>query len=170
MWLWLKSGSPPGWSPETCSARSRRCPHGRRQSVATHDSLGSCRHRGAAAQRGSSRLVVPSRNFTLPDAPAVTVAFKVTVWPNIDGLGEAVRVVVVAAGFTVTVAVELSAIPRHSRPGPNSSLLPLALESCSSPPPLRRLAETHPRWFPEPLVSQRRRNRQPPSMWRSARC
>jgi hypothetical protein len=55
--------------------------------------------------------VVPSRKFTLPDAPAATVAWKVTAWPNIDGLGETVRVVVVAARFTVAVPVALLADP-----------------------------------------------------------
>ena len=33
--------------------------------------------------------------------PGVTVAVKVTDWPNVDGLGEAVTVVVVVAGLTV---------------------------------------------------------------------
>jgi hypothetical protein len=50
--------------------------------------------------------VAPSMNVTLPvgvlPAP-VTVAVNVTDWPNVLGLGEAVRAVVVALWLTVCV-------------------------------------------------------------------
>lgn len=52
------------------------------------------------------RLVVPSTNVTVPvglPGVAVTVAVKVTCWPEVIVLGLAVTVVVVAALFTVCV-------------------------------------------------------------------
>ncbi len=57
--------------------------------------------------------VVPSRNVTVPvgvPAPgftALTVAVKVTFWPNTDGLTEDVTVVDVLALFTVCSTLPL---------------------------------------------------------------
>src|SRR5581483_11874078 len=57
------------------------------------------------------RLVLPSRKVTFPvgvpapGATALTVAVKVTAWPNADGLTEDVTVVVVLAWLTVCVSV-----------------------------------------------------------------
>ncbi len=54
-------------------------------------------------------FVVPSKNVTVPVGvpdPAVTVAVKVTLWPNVDGFKDDITVVVVVAGggaFTVCV-------------------------------------------------------------------
>jgi hypothetical protein len=54
--------------------------------------------------------VVPSRKVTIPVGPVgvdepgattVTVAVSVTVWPKLEGLGDALKPVVVAAGFTI---------------------------------------------------------------------
>ena len=58
-----------------------------------------------------ARLVVPSLNVTvvpaggvpLPGATALTVAVKVTDWPNTVGLVEELMVVVVLAALTVWV-------------------------------------------------------------------
>jgi hypothetical protein len=53
-----------------------------------------------------ANVVLPSKKFTVPvgvpvpGATAATVAVKVTVWPNNDGLAAEVRVVVVDAGLT----------------------------------------------------------------------
>lgn len=50
------------------------------------------------------RVVEPSLNTTVPVAPeAVTVTVRVTAWPGEDEAGATDRVVVVAAGFTVSV-------------------------------------------------------------------
>src|SRR3989475_484285 len=52
--------------------------------------------------------VAPSLNVTVPvgtPAPDVTVALSVTAWPLVEGLGLEVRLVEVAAGFTVWVTV-----------------------------------------------------------------
>jgi hypothetical protein len=57
------------------------------------------------------RLVAPSRKVTVPVAPAVTVAVRVTLWPATEGFGDAVSVVVLWARFTVTVAVALLVDP-----------------------------------------------------------
>ena len=56
------------------------------------------------------RVVVPSEKVTVPvgtvgvdepGATTVTVAIRVTVWPRLEGLGDATNVVVVVAGPTV---------------------------------------------------------------------
>ena len=44
--------------------------------------------------------VAPSSKVTVPVAPAVTVAVKVTLAPKVDGLGEDARVTVGVALFT----------------------------------------------------------------------
>ena len=47
--------------------------------------------------------VAPSKKFTLPagvPADEPTVAVSATDWPNVDGFGEAAKVVVVGAGLT----------------------------------------------------------------------
>ena len=52
--------------------------------------------------------VVPSLKLTvpvgIPEVAGLTVAVKVTVWPNIDGFAEGTTDVEVAALFTVNVA------------------------------------------------------------------
>jgi hypothetical protein len=47
-------------------------------------------------------IVVPSRKFTEPVAPACTVAEKVTAWLGLDGFAEDASVIVMAAFATVT--------------------------------------------------------------------
>src|SRR5437879_8903827 len=52
--------------------------------------------------------VAPSLNVTVPvgtPAPDVTVELSVTAWPLVEGLGLEVRLVEVAAGFTIWVTV-----------------------------------------------------------------
>ena len=44
--------------------------------------------------------VAPSRKVTVPVAPAVTVAVRVTLAPKVDGLGAAARAMVGVALFT----------------------------------------------------------------------
>ena len=54
-------------------------------------------------------LVAPSKNVTVPigvPEAVVTVAVKVTLWPNVEGLfDEVIDVVVVAGGAAFTVCV-----------------------------------------------------------------
>ena len=62
------------------------------------------------------KLVPSAKNWTcpvgrpLPGATGVTVAVKVTSWPNTDGLTVVVTPVVVAAGLTVCVTMDSSAV------------------------------------------------------------
>ncbi len=53
------------------------------------------------------RLVVPSKNVTLPvgEPDPVTVAVRVSAWPNTGELGDFITVVVVGALLTVSVVV-----------------------------------------------------------------
>ena len=69
------------------------------------------------------RTVVPSRKVTVPvgtpdpGAFAVTVAVKVTLWPEIDGLADETIVVVVLAWPTVCVkAAEVLTVKLASPP------------------------------------------------------
>src|SRR5437868_712334 len=61
-------------------------------------------------------VMLPSRKLTVPvgvpapGAPALTVAVKVTAWPNTTALAEEVTVVVVAAWLIVCVRV-VEALP-----------------------------------------------------------
>src|SRR6266581_917849 len=60
------------------------------------------------------RLVAPSRNVTVPvgmPTGELTVAVKVTDWPNTDGFAEDTRAVVVAGLITVNVAALEVALP-----------------------------------------------------------
>ena len=49
-------------------------------------------------------VAAPSLNVTVPVAPAVTVAVKVTEFPKVEGSSELVRLVALAARFTVCVS------------------------------------------------------------------
>ena len=53
---------------------------------------------------------------TVPVAPALTVAVKVTLWPTCDGLGVALRVVLEAAGVTVWARAAEVALPKLPSP------------------------------------------------------
>lgn len=56
-----------------------------------------------AASVPAPRSVAPLKKFTVPGgvpAVEVTVAVSVTGWPNVEGFGAEVNVVVVGAGFT----------------------------------------------------------------------
>ncbi len=46
-------------------------------------------------------VVAPSRNVTVPVAPDVTVAVKVTLAPKVEGFSEEARATVLVAMFTV---------------------------------------------------------------------
>jgi hypothetical protein len=65
----------------------------------------------ATSVTGLPRFAAPSLNWTVPvDVPepgavAVTVAVKVTDWPNVEGLGELARAVEVPALLTVWAVV-----------------------------------------------------------------
>jgi hypothetical protein len=65
-------------------------------------------------------VVAESKNVTVPlgvPVPAVTVAVKVTDWPNTDGLSELVTVVEVEPWLTVCViAAEVLAVKLPSPP------------------------------------------------------
>ena len=60
------------------------------------------------------RVVAPSRKFTVPlgipapPEPAVTVAVKVTAWPDTEGFGEEVRAVVVLTWLTTSVPLPVA--------------------------------------------------------------
>ena len=53
---------------------------------------------------------LPSRIWTVPVAPtADTVPLRLTVWPNVAGFGDAVRLVVVVRSTWAIVVPELAA-------------------------------------------------------------
>jgi hypothetical protein len=56
-------------------------------------------------------VVAPSWNVTVPVAPDVTVAVRVTLAPNVDGLSEEARATVLDARFTTwDTGVELAGL------------------------------------------------------------
>jgi hypothetical protein len=60
--------------------------------------------------------VVPLVNVTVPVAPDVTVAVKVTAWPTVEGLTEEARETTGSAFVTVWVVVPLAGLLFESPP------------------------------------------------------